>query len=240
MAFSALVTDATKEKDPKELDTFLGAQQERAKAAQEHFGSIYDTRAPELSQGARMAAERTWGTGEQARREAATKGAYDIAGKVDTRSTQVIDQVRAALRDREGLGTDLATKQRQQDRTQQQTLTEQNQNFINRLAQIDYQGTEQAAARMDSMQTAYDRGTLEFQMADLDRQGMLGLSDIERYFSIQLNDMDNAMKWLDMTNKADYDKMMGKIESQSKGWATVLESITKAGQEWATRPKGVK
>lgn len=235
MAFSTLVSDSTAEKDPKELDKFLGAQQERAKAAQKHFGSIYDTRAPELSQADRMAAERTWNTGEQARRETAATGNYDIANKIDTRSTQVVDQVRNALRGRETLGADVANKQRQQDTAQQQTLTEQNQNFINRLEQLNYQGTEQAANRMDTMQTAYERGTLEFQMADLDRQGMLGLSDIERYFSIQLNDMSNQMKWLDMTNEADMKKLMSNIETQAMGWGTLLQSITKMGQAYAIK-----
>lgn len=237
MAFTTNVMDSTQEQDPDQLDSFLNAAQKRAADAQKQFGSMYDTRAPEMTLADRMKARQTWNTGEQARREAASKGAYDVGQKIDTQNVNVADQVRSALFGRQQLASDTAEKQRQQDVVQGQTIREQDQNFIQKLSQLEYQATEGAANRMDSMQAAYDKGVLEFQMIDLQNQGMLGMSDLERYFSIQLNDIENKMKDMALQNKYDVDTLMEQIESQSQGWGTLLSSLAKGAAAIVTGGK---
>lgn len=223
--FTTGTMDSTAEKDPEEFENFLGAAQQRAQAAQKQFGSIYETKTPSLSLKDRMQAEKAYGAGEQTRRESAATGASELAGKIDTRSTTVADQVRNALNQRNRLGSTVATAQQQQDVTQEQTLRGQNQNFINQLNEINYKGAEQAASRMDTMQAAYDKGMLEYQLIDQDRQGMLALSDIERYFAIQTADVDNQMKMLGMMSDLDLKQFIAKIEAQGQGWASLISGL---------------
>jgi len=231
MAFVEDVYRSTRQADSDAYEKQINRLRKEQEAARKRYGSADVTPTSE-SFGDTLKARATYDQGEQQRREAAAKGKLDLAKAVDTRQANISDRVRAALFDKQQISSDLAEAQRQQDVKQDLTLAEQNQAFRTKSAEIELGRIKNAGERMDAMQSAYDKGMLELDLLDIARNGMLELSDIERYFSILKNDIQNQMRDLDVNSKFDIEDFKKEMEAKSNAISSIIDGLTRiAGAE---------
>lgn len=226
MAFTEDVYKSTQQVDSDAYEKQINRLRKEQEAARKRYGSADVTPTSE-SFGDTLKARATYDQGEQQRREEAAKGKLDLAKTVDTRQGNIADRVRAALFTKQQTASDLAEAQRQQDIKQGLTLEEQEQGFQTKLAEIELGRIKNAGERMDAMQSAYDKGMLELELLDISRNGMLELSDIDRYFSILKNDIQNMMRDLDTNSKFAIEDFKREMESKSAGISAIIDGLTR-------------
>lgn len=233
MAFTEDVFASTQERDD-ELQKQTNAMRQAAEAARKRYGTLGTVAPTSESFGSSLAAERAYGTGELKRRQAAAEGKMDLAKTVDTRQQDIADRVRQVLQGKEQLQSDTSEAMRRQNEEQALKLEEQNTGFMQKLAEQEFGAYKNAAERMDAMQQAYDKGMLDFQMLDLARNGNLAVMDIQRYFDILKNDLQNQLQDLNADNQYEIAKWKGELEAKSNAVQAIIDGLFKAGAAWAT------
>ena len=182
--------------------------------------------APKMSIADRLAAERQYKSGEFKRRSEAAPKAYDTAQKLDTQNSEVQNQVRSALRGRNQTLSDFSRGNRELDGNFKLDSQELQQKLQGGMASQDLGQYQNEAKRFDQMQAFYEKGSLEYELANLAREGALGQADLDRYKGIILGDLNNELKDLQMMSDIEIKKLVAAWEAKSASMGSILSGFT--------------
>lgn len=225
-AFAKNVSDSTAETDPQQWERTKNLLRTVAETAQKQYGGI-GSRPMSVSADpySTLSADRKYASGEFGRRKAAAESSFDIAKTQDERQGEFGNRVRAALYDRQKLAEETPLKQQQMEREaalgMRNTLTEGQQ----KINEINFSAFKNAADRIDSMNTAYDKGILEMQLLDLNKQGMLEMADIDRYFTLLKADMLNMLKGIEAEGELKREQYLKELETKSDNMSAIISGL---------------
>ncbi len=226
-AFTQDVFDATKEKPiTDEYAKYNELLQKRAKAAAEQYGAWgQPTNIPRTSLADQLKAEREYKGAEYGRRQQAAQQKFGLAQSIETSRGGIADRVRAALTGREGLKQDVWDQQKRMEQESGLAQQEQALQFRTQMGKMNFASFQTAAERIDAMQQAYAKGTLNFQMLDAARNNMLSMVDIDKYFAILKNNFDNALKDVEMKGQNALDDARARFEADSKNTGSIISGL---------------
>jgi len=226
-AFTQDVFDATKEKPiTGEYEKYNELLQKRAKAAQEQYGGWGTYKAtPQMSDVDRLRAEREYKGTEYGRRQQAAQQKFGLAQSIETSRGGIADRVRAALTGREGLKQDVWDQQKRMEQESGLAQQEQALQFRTQMGKMNFASFQTAAERIDAMQQAYAKGTLNFQMLDAARNNMLTMVDIDKYFAILKNNFANALEDLKTEGQVKLDAAKSLFEADSRNTGSIISGL---------------
>jgi hypothetical protein len=228
--YSSQVMSAAKESSPEEDYKFQDLLRKRAEATAKQFGqAVGGAPAPKVSLEDAMTAQRQATIGEYDRRKAAATGAYGYAQKTGQTSGDISERIRGALFGRQQSAQEIAEAQRQQALGTQQAGREATQGFGQELAKLNFAQYKTEGDRMDALNSAWKKGTLEMEMLEAARGGALELADIDRMFQLKYNDLENTFKdWESMTT-AEFKAEMQRLESDASNTNSIISGIFQFG-----------
>jgi hypothetical protein len=231
-AFSSDVYKATQEQPADtELDPYSDYLKKRSKAAQKWEGSATAYQ-PTTSLGEDLAAEDTYKAGEYKRRTGAAEQEMGLAKAEDTRSASVADRVKQALYDRGQTEQNITSKDLQQNRSAAQGTAGQLQQYGQATRQQDFTAYTNAADRYDAIKAANDKGILEYQILQANRNGALTIADLDRYFAVQKNELENLFKDVKATSDFDIEAFKAEILASAQNTGTVIEGLFSGLAAW--------
>jgi hypothetical protein len=227
--FSTNVEESTKEKPLSEgFDPYADYLKKRSEAAQKWEGSATAYR-PETSLADSTKAEDTYKSGEYNRRVGATKQQQQLSQAQDTRTSSIADRVKDALYNRQKAETDFATQSSQQDRTAGLSAQSQMQEYGQGIAKQDFTAYSNSADRYDAIKTAYNNGLAEQQILEANKNSVLKIADIEKFYALAKQDFDNmTADWSAMSDQQ-LKQSLEKIKSDASNWGSIITGLFESG-----------
>lgn len=236
-AFQKEVFDSTKEAiDPKKAQRIQDELQRQARTVQRQFGGQQQAGTPRLGIGSPSGSEAAtsqYALDEFNRRKAATGSAFDLGTKVDTRRSQLADELNAAVRRRK-LATDkYATSQDQEQRKHDLEVMGIGQDVSNKMKELGFSAYKSQTDRNMAMADLYGKGMLEAEMFQAGVDNSLKLQDIDNYFSmLEANlraDFEAEMK----NAEWNWTELERKLNRDANNVARLIEGIVTGGQAGA-------
>jgi hypothetical protein len=224
--FTSDVMESTQEQDDTEYKKFQDLLAKQTAAAQKQFAGKYETpvSAP-VSLADQLRAKTTYTTGEYGRREQAAQNKYNLAQTLDTRRGSVANRVRSALFGREQTQQESMDKFSQAARSAQMKAAQQNQQFQTAVGKMNFYSYKSEADRVDAMHDAYRKGVLDYQMIDAARNNMLKTADIDKYFSVLVNDLENKYREIVALDELKQKAFIADYEAASRNAGNILSGV---------------
>jgi hypothetical protein len=160
---------------------------------------------------------------EQARRMAAAPGMFEIAGNIDTRLTAAGDTL-AEASNKQMNRTDELYQQ------QAQALQEADFNKRKGLSDIDYKRQEidwdaekNQTRRDDALEDAYVKGIVDDTMLELAISNKMKLLDIDHYYRLKKNTLEQNMEDWKTTTDIDWQKMLAEMVASAEAFAMLFQ-----------------
>lgn len=231
--FTQDVFGSTQEKDPQDLQRMKNLLRQQAETANKQFGAVgagpQDVRPSFASD---VATDKQYAKGEFERRAAAAPQAFELGKAIDARTTGLGNLQQQAVWNRGQAAKDVAQQQYQQGKTAGLTAQELQQQFQQSVAKLGYQGAESEAARMDLISNTYWQGGAEMKLLDLANANQLKMADIEKYYAILMNDLNNQMEDMKLDYSTQWQIFSNKVQTQASnmnGLISGLSGIAGAG-----------
>jgi hypothetical protein len=239
--YSSQVMSAAQEEAPKEDYEFQNLLRKRAEATAKQYGqAVGGVPAPRVGLADTLTAQREATIGEYDRRKAAATGAFGYAQQTGQTSGDISERVRSALFGRKQSQQDIAEAQRQQTMGARQDERQAAQGFGQELEKLNFAQYKTEGDRMDALNSAWRKGTLEMEMLDVARQGAIELADIDRMFQLKYSQLENDFKdWESMT-KAQFDSTLRKWESDAGNTGAIISGLFQIGSSYMNRTAGGK
>lgn len=163
--------------------------------------------------------------GEQSRREAAAPGAAAVAGQIDERIAGVANQLgniydkynaaNAEMQQKQAQGT-LAT-----DFEKEQGLW----NIENQREQFDFGLTKNQAQRDDAIEALWRQGIAEDKLLDMSIDQNLKLQDINKYFTLKRNEIEQEFLDWRVKTEADWNKKIAEWRADASNWGSIMGGL---------------
>ncbi len=224
-AFEADVMNATKEQDKAKR-----AQEEYARMAQQmqrQFGAQQQAGTPSLGIGTTSGAEDATvqaKTDEFNRRKAAAGSAFELGSKVDTRRSQLSDELSAALKDRKASQEKYSTKQDQDTRESNLNLAEIGQDVKQKVGELNFTLYKSQSDRNMVMNQLKNKGMLESELAKAASDNALKQQDIDNYYAML--EAEARAEYEASIKNADWDfqRSIKKAEQDANNFGRIIES----------------
>ena len=223
-AFSSDVYKSTEEQPVSDLTNYTDYLKKRAKAAQEWEGSATAYK-PQTSLADDLAAQDKYKSGEFARRTGAAGQEMDLAKAEDTRTASIADRVKQALYDRTQAQQAVETAGTQQNLTAYQQAQESQQGWEQATKKQNFTQYTNAADRYAAMKDAYTQGIAEYQILQANRDGALTIADLDRYYAVQKNKIDNAFKDTEALAKMNMEEFIQSLEIEARNNGTIIDGL---------------
>ena len=225
--YTSDVTKSTQEKSPAEYDDFSNLLNKTMQSAQKQYMGKYETpaTAAPVSLADSLKNQGQYASGEFARREAAATGKAGLARTIDTRQGTMSDRVRAALYGRSQARQESQDKMTQAGRSADMKTEQQMQAFGTAMGKMNFYTYKSSADRIDALRDAYRKGTADFQMVDAARNNMLTMSDIDKYFTMLTNDLNNQLNEIQQMSQLEREDMVRQYESASRNSGSIISGL---------------
>jgi hypothetical protein len=172
--------------------------------------------------------------GEQARREAAAAGALGTAGMIDARLTNASNALNDAETKTQNAQDDLYQKQAQELATIGFNEKEALRGIDDKKDQIDWGLEKNQTVRDDALEDAWVKGIADDVLQEHAISGQLKLQDLDQYFTLKRNAVDQQFKdWQNQTD-IDWKKMLAEITASAEAFAMLfggaMTAVSAGGQ----------
>lgn len=225
--FTQDVFGSTREKDPQELQRMKNLLRQQAETANKQFGVVgagpQDVRPSFASD---VATDKQYAKGEFERRANAAPQAYELGKTIDARTTGLGNLQQQAMWSRDQAAKDVGQQQYQQGKAASLSAQELQQQFQQSVAKLGYQGAESEAARMDLISNTYWQGGAEMKLLDLANQNQLRMADIEKYYAIMMNDLNNQLRDMEMDFATKWQIFSTNIQNQASNMNGLISGLS--------------
>lgn len=233
--FTSDTLESQKMKDPYEY-----ARQQ--KDLQDAVGSVarYQTGGPVvgLNRFQQQAGQSEYLAGEQARREAASKGAMEIGSTIDARLTGAANTLSDAYSKYRNTADDLAQRQAQAVKGTGLDTEIGLEGVKNSRRELDFTLEKNQTLRDDALENAYVKGIVDDKMLEISGSGAMKLQDIDQYFKLKTNEIDQSFEdWKNQTN-IDVTRMRAEMVASAQAFATLFQGIMEMTAELGRRAYG--
>ena len=240
-AFQKQVMDATQETDPNLAKRQQQEYERMASNLNKQFGGRQQAGTPSLGIGTptgyEAATEQT-ATDEYARRQKAAGSAFDLGSKVDTRRSQLSDELNAALRKRQ-LATDkYGTKQSETDRENDLSLAQIGQGAEQKMKELDFTSYKSQTDRNMAMKELYNKGDLNSYLQKAASENALKQQDIDNYYAMLEADLRADFEATIKEKDWDFQQLLVRANRDAANGARIIEALTIAGQSAVTKKTG--
>jgi hypothetical protein len=222
-AYASDVFDSTQSQEEKQKK-LLDRYETRMMAGQKQFGGK-GTAAQGLSSSGRQAAEEQIRLGEATRRPEATEKAYQLGSTIDKRKSQLSDEVEAALRKRQNLTTDAATKQSQQDRENALSTEQITEGAKSSMRDLNFSLYKSQTERDQAMREAWQKGSLESELQVAAINNSLRMQDVENYYKLLIGDLQGEMQKFEAMSKFELEDWTNSMMDRAKNWGALITSL---------------
>lgn len=222
-SYTADVFDSTQSQEDKQKK-LLDRYETRMMAGQRQFGGK-NTSPQGLSSSGRQAAEEQITLGEANRRPEATKNAFTLGSSIDKRKGQLSDEVEAALRKRQNLTTDAATKQSQQDREQALSNEQITEGAKSSMRDLNFSLYKSQTERDQAMRDAWQKGSLDAELQVAAINNNLRMQDVENYYKLLIADINGEMQSFEKMSKFELEDWTNNMMDKAKNWGALLSSL---------------
>jgi hypothetical protein len=210
-----------KARDPRELEEAVGDIERGVQAAQRRQGGVIT----KLDEFEKAPIWDKYLAGEQARREAAAPGAAGIAGQIDERLAGATNQLQTVYDKYNQSAADLQQKQAQNtlltDFEKEQGLW----NISNQREQLDFQLFKNQAQRDDAIESLWKQGIAEDKLLDMSINHNLKLQDIDKYFTLKINEIEQEFQDWRTKTEADWNKKIAEWKADASNWGSIIGGL---------------
>lgn len=219
------VWESDKPQKASDYQDYLTGLEKKSQTQQKQFGEL-GVQPTGYSGIQRQSAQGQFQQADTARRQQAAQNKYQLGSTIDTRRSQIADQLAALKEQKEGFNKDLATKQWQMEQEAGLGRKEQDWSTGQQIKELNFKEYVNDTDRADALTTAYNAGTAELDLIDAAQEGALKINDINNYFSILLNDIEQDFMDWEADKKGNWESAYKDLITKSKQAALFTTAIT--------------
>lgn len=216
--FTTDTLKSLKARDPREQEELMTELERAQQAAQRRQGGIVT----KLDEFERAPVFEKYRAAEQDRRMGAAQGAAQVGSLIDERLAGTANQLQSVYDKYNQARADLMQKQGQ---AEQATGFETEQglwNVENQRRGLDFQLFKNQAQRDDAIESLWQQGIAEDKLLDMSINHQLKLQDIEKYFTLKINEIEqDFLDWQQKT-KIDWEEKLREMENDASQWGSIL------------------
>lgn len=155
---------------------------------------------------------------------------YEATKGIEDRQTETQDNLAKFYDDWLLKSDELATKQNQTAREADLYARESQSQIDQKLKEIGFSAFKNDAQRQDALEKAYFDGAAEKQMLTSAITGEIKLNDIDNYFDIIMNDINQEMLDIKAWAEADIEAFKSNIDIKARNWGNIFSGLAELGK----------
>lgn len=216
--------DSTKGRGSGKLADNLRRTEQQSRQTYEQFGGTGPSIG--LSTRDRQDALREYGINDERRREQAAGSLAGITSQVDQRRAGVSDAIADSLDAQSQAELEAASALGRAEQESEFSKEQSMEGLENQMREISFKEYQSQAQRDDKLDELYQKGAAEDLLQDAAIDGKLRLMDIEHYYNLLLQDMNNSFEMWKVTNDLDHKKELDRMIMKAQNMGAIIEGTT--------------
>jgi hypothetical protein len=171
------------------------------------------------------APQQAWGAQEQQRRQQAASGASQVAGQIDERTAGAQNKLASIYDKYNATNANSAQQQAQQQATTDFEVQSGMSQVKQSRDKFDFSMYQNQSQRDDALQAAWTQGLAEDKMMDAAISHNMKLQDIDKYFALLANALNQELEDWKQTSSIDWEQKKRDIETKASNTSSILSGL---------------